>query len=127
MIERLVETAQAAGGTTGIDERIRDRFFENLGPDVMRARKGREQSVRRKQHESADVQFLVAAERALQTAFGFRERGRVEDDEIEALLRFLGAAKKLKDVLLDPADRELIAGRVRLSRANQSRRLEFAL
>ena len=63
MIECLLVTPQPPGGAARIDQRVGDHLLENLRADVMRAGKSREHSVRRKQLESADVQFLVTAQR----------------------------------------------------------------
>ena len=48
MIERLLETAQPAGGTPRIDQRISDHFLKNFRADMMRTGKSREHSVQAK-------------------------------------------------------------------------------
>src|SRR6478752_5240165 len=83
MIERLFEMAQPSRRAARIDERVCHHLFENLRPDVMRTGKGGEHSVRRKQIEGAHMQFSIAAQSVVQSAFGFREGRRIENDEIE--------------------------------------------
>ena len=70
MIECLFETPQASGGTARVDQGVGDHLFKNLRADVMRAGKRRQHSVRGKQIEGADVQFLVAAQSVVQASFG---------------------------------------------------------
>ena len=97
------KSAQAARGTARIDQCLRDHRFENIRADVMRTGKSGEQSVRREQLKSADVQFLVAAHGIVQAAFAFGKGRRVEDDELETFCRFFGAAQELENILLDPS------------------------
>src|SRR5689334_14907489 len=54
----------------------------------------------------------------MQPAFGFGEGRRIQNDQIETLPRFLGAAHKLKDILLNPLNGEMIADRVFPGRGN---------
>src|SRR6266850_1129705 len=82
MIERLLETPQAPGRATRVDQGIGNHFLKNLTANMMRAGKSRQDSVRRKELESADVQLLVAAQGVMQAAFVFREGRRIEDDQV---------------------------------------------
>ena len=74
-----------------------------------------------KEFESADVQFLVAAQSIVQTAFAFREGGRIENDQVEILFRFFGPAEELENILFDPANRQTVARRILLRGANALR------
>ena len=48
------------------------------------------------------MQLFVTAHGIVQTAFAFRERRRIENDQVVLRLCFLGRAQKLKNILLDP-------------------------
>ena len=109
MIERLLEATQPSGGTARIDQRIRDRLVENGFVHMMRTGKRREQSIVREQLEGAHVQFAIAAQRVAQSAFGFGEGRRIENDEIVLGFRLFRRAQELKDVLLDPIDGQFVA------------------
>src|SRR5262245_59527458 len=112
MVERLFKATQSPRGSASINQGVRHGFGKNFRADVVGTGESGEQSVRRKQLEGADVQFAVATQRIVQAAFGFGEGRRIENDEVEMLAGPFRPAEKLKDVLLDPANREVIAGRV---------------
>ncbi len=68
----------------------------------MRTGKGREQSILREQLERAHMQLAITAHRIVQAAFRFRERRRIENDQIVLRFRFFCRAQKAKHILLDP-------------------------
>ena len=63
----------------------------------------------REKFESAHVQFTVPAQCVTQSAFRFRERRRIEDDQIELGLPLFRRAQEREDVFLDPFDRQAVA------------------
>ena len=71
----------------------------------MRAGKGREQSIFREELEGADVQLVITAQRVAQAAFGFRERRRIENDQVILGAVLFRRAQKREHVLFDPLDR----------------------
>src|SRR2546423_5684185 len=112
MIERLFETSQPSRRAACIDQRRGDHSFENLRADMMGTGESREQPVRRKHFEGANVQLLVAAQCVVQSASAFRERRWIQDDQLEVLVRLFRATKKLKNILLNPAHRQVLAPRL---------------
>src|SRR3954453_9296930 len=113
MIERLLETTQAPGGAPRIDQRIRDCLGERRFADMMRTGKRREQTIARQQLERAHVQLAIPAHGIVETALGFRERWRIEHDEVVLGLGLLRRAEELKNVLLNPLHLQTVPLRVR--------------
>ena len=76
-----------------------------IGPaNMMRAGAGDEQAAGAQHFERAQIQFLVAAQRALNGALGFGEGRRVENDGVEFLAGLRPVAENLEGVGLDPVD-----------------------
>ena len=71
---------------------------------MMRAGAGDEQAAGAQHLERAQVQLLVAAQRAFNGALGFGEGRRVENDGVERLAGLRPVAKNLEGVGLDPVD-----------------------
>src|ERR1700686_5754184 len=61
------------------------------------------------------MEFAVTAQRIAQSAFRFRERRWIENDQVVLRFCFFGAAKECKNVLLDPADFQSVPLRVAFS------------
>src|SRR3954452_5680201 len=99
MIERLFESFQASGRASRIDQVIRDRLLENGFANVVRTRERREHSIFREQLERADVQLPISAKGVAQAALGFRERRRIENDEVVFRAAFLRRAQERENVL----------------------------
>ena len=75
-----------------------------IGPaDVMGAGTGDQQSMRRKHFEGAQVQFLIAAQCALDGALRLGEGGRIKHDGVEFLAGIGPVAQDLKGVSLRPS------------------------
>src|SRR2546421_6653724 len=64
------------------------------------------------------MQFAIAAQRVAQSAFGFRERRWIENDQVILVFRFFSRAQELKNILFDPFYVQLIALRVELCRCD---------
>ncbi len=124
MIERLLETTQPAGGPACIDQRVRNRLVEKGFAHVMRAGKSCEYSVAREELECPHVQLAIAAQRVVQSAFRFRERRGIENNQIVFGFGFLRRAHELKYVLFNPVDAQFVARSVSL-RARDTFRARF--
>src|SRR5437867_6949724 len=78
----------------------------------MRAAERGEQSVGTEQFQRAQVDLLVAAQSVFELALGFRERRRIEDDEIVASALAAGCSLRLPEeierVLADDIDTEFV-------------------
>lgn len=96
----------------GICGRGGDGSFKIAPTDMVRAGTGDEDATGAEHLESAEVEFLVAAECAFDGAPGFGEGGRVEDDEVIGLTGVGPLAQDLKGVAFDPVDRGGEAGAV---------------
>jgi hypothetical protein len=77
---------------------------------VVAAAVGREDAVGSEQLEGAQVDLLVAAQGVADGLAGFREGGRIEDDEIVFPLLRLGRLEEVEDVRLLRLEGQAVAG-----------------
>ena len=75
---------------------------ELLHPHMVRAGAGHQRPSRRQHLHRAQVQLLVAAQRALRRPLRLGKRRRIEHDRVEPLARLRIIAQQLKGIRLDP-------------------------
>ena len=82
----------------GILLRIKEHFMEKIGGDVLAAGTGDQETAVLNQLHAAQVNFLVAAQRALHRGAGFGKGGRVKDNHIKLLVGFLRGTQIVKSI-----------------------------
>src|SRR5580698_7899064 len=98
MVGRGAVALEKAHAAAGIGGSRGDRGFE-IGPaNMVRAGAGDEQTAVVEHAQGAQVELLVAAQRAFDGTFGLGERRRVENDGVEALASARPVAQNLKGV-----------------------------
>ncbi len=80
------EDAEELRGLTRITDGAEDDLLEELGIDRVGAGKGGEKSSLREASRRLEIDLFVAPRRAGDILPGFGEGGRIEDDQIEALV-----------------------------------------
>jgi len=97
-------TLKQAYAAAGIGRGGGDRALEICPPDVVRTRTRDKEATWAKHFQCAQVQLLVAAQRALHRAPALGKCRRVEDDGVELFSGVGPVAQDLKCVALNPVD-----------------------
>lgn len=104
VVERLGAAVEDAEGAAGVEGGGGDGLQEHAFADVVGAGAGDEHAAAVEQAEGAEIDVLIAGERFLHGAAGFREGGRVEDDGVEAAVGLGVLCEELEDVGFAPLD-----------------------
>ena len=115
--DRALARIGATGGRNGGHRPARRQLFPRKRFRSRDANRKTSPAIRpSKEFKRAHVQFAITAQGVAQSALCFGERRRIENDQIVLRLCFFGRAQKLKNILLDPVDRQSIPLRIFLRR-----------
>src|SRR5512138_96308 len=84
-----------------VQRRARDDLLEQTCVDASGAGEGDQPPARSQQLERQQVDVLVAARGSFGLCGGWRELGRVEDDQVEGAILVAESAQELKDIAFE--------------------------
>ena len=98
VIERLAASLEEGDPGADVSRSLGEHAGERRFVHVVRTARGHEDAPRLEKPHGAEIDLLVAAERLRKCRAALRERGRIEDDRIEAIAAVVSGTKPIECV-----------------------------